>query len=246
MIDDIIWKNKGIRNFLSHFKEEEGAKVIRSVLLLGIECLKKEGKQPETMTAGDIEEFTINAISAGLVPKVSSSAPAPPPQEEDTTNAGGEVQAKRPAGVSTIKKEASEDRQKRSSSVPLRLGRFTMKANNSWRKGDDSQGRDPWKAGEESNNWRESVYPKWWNTQNNNQTFDNTTSDEVDLKIEKQRAANEFKRPRSRSPRKRSNSPLRRSKSPPKMEQTDFGRQSFPHNFYQTDAAQTQGIQTSP
>lgn len=43
------------------------------------------------MTAADVEEFTINAISAGLVPSVTSSAPAPPADEEAAVTAPGEV-----------------------------------------------------------------------------------------------------------------------------------------------------------
>lgn len=46
MIDDLIWKNKAIWNFVSNYKLEEQAKVIRSTLLLGIEMLKKEANGP--------------------------------------------------------------------------------------------------------------------------------------------------------------------------------------------------------
>jgi hypothetical protein len=49
---------------------------------------------------------------------------------------------------------------KRSSSVPSKLKGFTLRADASWRKGDPSQGRDPWRPEIiASENWKEAVYP---------------------------------------------------------------------------------------
>lgn len=67
MIDDVIWKNKEIRNFLSNYKQEDGAKVIRSALLLGIELIKRESTQP-ILTPQSLEQFTINILSTSKCP----------------------------------------------------------------------------------------------------------------------------------------------------------------------------------
>lgn len=38
-----------------------------------------------------------------------------------------------------------------------------MKYDSKWRKGDDAQGRDPWRPDQVgTTSWKEAVYPQWW------------------------------------------------------------------------------------
>lgn len=187
MIDSVIWKNKSIRNYLNNFKEEDGSKVIRATLLLGIDYLRREGQVPGNMTAADLEEFTVNILAAGgNFPKTES-----PQQSKGLTNVAfqtktiSELDQTVPAGVQVAQDEQQEDRQKRSSSVPSKIRGFTLKADTSWRKGDSSQGRDPRKSINETMTWEEQVYPKWWADTKPQIEKVNNHSDELDMKISK-------------------------------------------------------------
>ena len=51
MIDEFLWKNKTIRNYLHQFKEEEVNRIVRSTLLLGVQYLKEKSPGLYGMTA---------------------------------------------------------------------------------------------------------------------------------------------------------------------------------------------------
>lgn len=75
MIDDVIWKNKSIRNFVSQFKGEETSKVVRAALLLGIEMIKRESTT-QLKTATQLEQFAINILSSSNSPPEQTQDPA--------------------------------------------------------------------------------------------------------------------------------------------------------------------------
>jgi hypothetical protein len=132
-------------------------------LLLGIEMLKRETTTP-LRTAPELESFTVNFIAAG----------------ETSKNPGMESTQNIPAGKAT-----NEDA-KRSSSVPSKIRGFTLRADKSWRKGDTSQGRDPWRPEVIAGDWKEAVYPQWWFDPDQGSKTD-CVGDELDLKIEKKK-----------------------------------------------------------
>ena len=92
----------------------------------------------------------------------------------------------RPAGKA-MNAAHTEEEAKRSSSVPSKIRGFTLKADTTWRLGDEAQGRDPRRADDSMNaTIEDQVYPRWWKD-SERPAGAKQEVDEVDLKIQKAR-----------------------------------------------------------
>ena len=90
---------------------------------------------------------------------------------------------------------------------------FTLKHPNDWRRGDSSLCRDPWRPSDNNKTLTEQVYPQWWG-ENGEQNRNSNSFDDIDLKIENQRAKNDAVKETTYEPetdQRRSRSPLRKS-----------------------------------